>query len=162
MRNLLSILVLLPLAACGGDSPKQLTDMGVQALAGGQAREAQGRFEEALQGLRPTDPDFVRATLGRVQALARLKPEAARDAFLTFSRENKTLVQESDYGMVVSELLRAGASMEAIDVMDAGMKAYPASAQMKAVQKQVTEAAKQSKDPAGLNKLKGLGYVGDH
>jgi len=52
--------------------------------------------------------------------------------------------------------------MEAIDVMDAGMKAYPTSEQMKAVQKQVTEAAKQSKDPAGLNKLKGLGYVGDH
>ncbi|MFM7282521.1 MAG: hypothetical protein ACKO32_12160, partial [Planctomycetia bacterium] len=91
-----------------------------------------------------------------------LKPDAARDAFLAFARDHKPLVQESDYGMVVSELLRGGASMEAIDVMDAGMKAYPASEQMKAVQKQVTEAAKQSKDPAGLNKLKGLGYVGDH
>jgi hypothetical protein len=33
---------------------------------------------------------------------------------------------------------------------------------MQAVQKQVTDAAKQSKDPAGLKKLKGLGYVGDH
>lgn len=162
MRKLLPIFLLLPLGACGGDSPKQLTDMGVSALAGGQAREAQGRFEEALQGLKPSDPDFTRATLGRVQALARLQPPSARDAFLKFAKENSSLVQEGDYGMVVSELLRAGASMEAIDVMDAGMKAYPQSAQMKAVQQQVTEAAKKSADPAGLNKLKGLGYVGDH
>lgn len=162
MRTLLRILLLLPLCACSGDSPKQLTDKGVQALAAGQAREAQGRFEEALKGLQPTDPDFIRAQLGRVQALARLQAPLARDAFLALARDHKQLVQEGDYGLVVSELLRADAPIEAIDVMDAGMKAYPQSAQMQAVQKQVTDAAKQSKDPAGLKKLKGLGYVGDH
>jgi hypothetical protein len=162
MRILLPLLILLPLCSCSGDDPKALTDMGVKALAGGQAREAQGRFEEALQALKPADPDFARASLGRVQALARQKPDLARDAFLAFAKDHKPLVQEGDYGMVVSELLKNGGLLEAIDVMDAGVKAYPQSPQMLAVQKQVTEAAKHDKSPASHNKLKGLGYVGDH
>jgi len=153
--------VLLLALACGPSDPRTLTDAGASALASGDSTKALASFEEALAGLKPTDAEYVRASMGRFQALVRSEPERARDEFLAFAKVQAASLAESHYGILVGEFLRRGRTVEAIDVMDAGVKAFPNSEAMLAIRKRVEEQARSSKDPASMQKLKGLGYVGD-
>jgi hypothetical protein len=157
-RLCLTLLALLP--ACGAADPHALTDQGARALGAGDAESARQSFETALAGLKPGDPDYARASMGRFQALVRSAPERARDEFLVYAKAQSSSVGEGDYGMLVGEFLRRERTSEAIDVMDAGVKAFPKSETMLAIRKQVETQARSAKDPAALQKLKGLGYVG--
>ena len=158
-RPLLPLVLLVQ--ACGPADPHALTDQGARALGAGDARSARYSFEAALAGLKPGEPDYARASMGRFQALARGEPERARDEVLVYAKAQSANVGEGDYGMLVSEFLRRERTVEAIDVMDAGVKAFPNSEAMLAIRKRVEEQARSSKDPASMQKLKGLGYVGD-
>jgi hypothetical protein len=152
---------LLGLSACSGGDPKELSDQASSALATGDDRRALEGFEKALASLMPGDPAWLRASLGRCQALARLDPPAAKKAFLELARAHSAKVEVVDFGMIVGELVRKGAMIEAIDVMDAGIKLYPESPEMTSIRAQVMEASSKTQDPAAMQKLKGLGYVGD-
>jgi Flp pilus assembly protein TadD len=122
-RLCLTLAVLLP--ACGAADPHALTDQGARALGAGDADAARQSFETALAGLKPGDPDYARASMGRFQALARGEPERARDEFLAYSKAQAASVGEGDYGMLVSEFLRRERTSEAIDVMDAASRPFP-------------------------------------
>ncbi len=159
-RHALALSLLLALAACGPGDPRALTNEAKATLAGGDASKAEQQFREALSGLKPGDPDFARASIGRIQALARLDAARAKDEFLAYAQANRSSLAEEDYSLVVSELLRRDHTLEAIEVMDAGVKAFPESPRMAAVKKEVAEQAQKAKDPAAMQKLKGLGYVG--
>lgn len=159
-RHALILPLFLVLAACGPSDPRALTNEAKATLAAGDAAKAEQQFREALGGLKPGDPDFARASIGRIQALARLDAARAKDEFLAYSQANKSSIAEEDYSLVVSELLRRENTLEAIEVMDAGIKAFPESPRMAAVKKEVAEAAQKAKDPAAMQKLKGLGYIG--
>jgi hypothetical protein len=148
------------LPACAPADPRDLADQGSRALASGDAAGARESFEAALAGLKPGDPDYPRASMGLFQALVRSEPEQARDRFLAFAKEPSARVGEVEYGAMVSEFLRRERTSEAIDVMDAGVKAFPQSELMASIQKKVEEQARSAKDPASMQKLKGLGYVG--
>jgi hypothetical protein len=99
--------------------------------------------------------------MGRCEALARLDPKRARDEFLALARAEPGKLHEQDYAQIADDLVKARAASEAIDVMDAGVKAFPESPQMQVLKQRVVDASKKSKDPAALGKLKGLGYTGD-
>lgn len=162
MRPLILLLVALFLVpACAPSDPRALTDAGASALASGDSAKALASFEEALAAMEPGDAEYVRASMGRFQALVRNEPERARDEFLAFAKVQAAALSESHYGILVGEFLRRGRTNEAIDVMDAGVKAFPNSEAMLAIRKRVEEQARASKDPASMQKLKGLGYVGD-
>jgi tetratricopeptide (TPR) repeat protein len=161
MRTALLFAMLFLALACGHSDPRALTDAGASALASGDSAKALASFEEALTSLKPGDAEYVRASLGRFQALVRSEPERARDEFLAFAKVQAASLAESHYGILVNEFLRRGRTVEAIDVMDAGVKAFPNSEAMLAIRKRVEEQARSSKDPASMQKLKGLGYVGD-
>lgn len=152
--------LVLALAGCGPGDPRALTNAGKAALASGDAAKAEQQFREALAGLKPGDPDYARAGIGRIQALVRLDAKRAKDEFLAWAQANRSSVGEEDYSLVVSELLRRENTLEAIEVMDAGIKAFPESPRMAAVKKEVAEQAQKAKDPAALQKMKGLGYIG--
>ena len=162
MRFLPILLALgLFLPGCGPSDPRELTDEGAKAFASGAAQGALVHYEEALGLLKPGEPDFARASMGRFQALVRIEPESARDEFLAYAKAQSATIREDDFAILVGEFLRRERTLEAVDVMDAGVKAFPKSETMIAVRKKVEEKARASKDPAAMQKMKGLGYVGD-
>ena len=149
------------LVACSESDPKVLTDKGSAALGAGDAPAAIESFDAALQHMDARNPDYLRASMGRCQALARQNPSQAKDDFLALARSASDRVREQDYSTIVNELVKKGAVAEAVEVMDAGIKAFPESPQMQALKTSVVEASKKSKDRGALQKLKGLGYTGD-
>jgi hypothetical protein len=163
MRHVLPSLVLAAcvLTACNGSDPKALTDKGSAALGSGDTRTALESFDAALKHMDPAHPDFLRASLGRCRALASQNPAQAKQDFLSLARSTSLKVNEQDFAAMAEELVNRGAAADAVDVMDAGLKAFPESPKMQFLKQKVVEASKKSKDPAALNKLKGLGYTGD-
>jgi len=149
------------LPACGPADPRALTDAGSSALAAGDAPKARECFEQALAAMKPGDPEYTRASMGRYQALVRSEPERARTEFLAFAKAQPASLNEGNYVVLVSEFLRRERTVEAVEVMDAGIKAFPKSEAMLAIRTKVEEQARASKDPAAMQKMKGLGYIGE-
>ncbi|MBI5364413.1 MAG: hypothetical protein HZA53_14630 [Planctomycetes bacterium] len=151
----------LVLSACSGSDPKAMTAEGTRKLGAGDAKAALECFDDALAHLQPQGGDFLRASMGRFQALARLEPKRAQTEFLAFHVAHPNDVKEAEFKLVVDELLRRGSVAPATDLIEAGQKAFPNSPLMAQLLKAAGDAAKKSGDPAAVNKLKGLGYAGD-
>lgn len=160
MRALPLLLACL-LAACGSTDPKALTDAGTAALNSGDAKGAIASFDRALAGMTANDPDFLRASIGRCQALARTDPVRAQGDFLELARAQPARVREPEFVAVASELASRGSIGPATAVAEEGMKRYPESPAMSALRDSIGDAAKKANDPESLKKLKGLGYAGD-
>ena len=162
MRAPAPLLLLATLiAACGGSDPKALTNEGTAALNSGDAPKAVAAFDRALEHMDAKQPDYLRAAVGRCQALARIEPERAKVDFLALANDPAVKVAEADFTAVATELVRRGALPQATSLAEAGLKRFPESAAMKSLRDLVGDAAQKSKDPAALERLKGLGYAGD-
>jgi len=159
MRHLLPI-ALLFLAACGGSDPKSLSSEGFAALGKGDAKGALTKFDAALDGLESTHPEYLRASLGRCEALARTDGAGAKAAFLGLAQKLPAKVGEDDYSLVCSALIQGGFTVEAVEVMDAGNQRFKGSKKMKETLDAVMAAAKREKTPDALKKLESLGYAG--
>ena len=157
---LITIAVLAGLS-CGSSDPKALTDAGAAALNSGDPKGALASFDKALEHMQPEQPDYLRASVGRCEALARIDPMRAKVDFLALSRSQASRVGEQDFSAVVNELVRRGAIGPAAEIAEAGMKRFPESPAMLGLRDAVGDAAKRSSDPEALKKLKGLGYAGD-
>jgi hypothetical protein len=162
MRHLLiSLLLLAALSACDRADAKALTDAGSASLNSGDAKGAVASFDEALAQLKPGDTDFLRASIGRCQALARTDPQRAEADFLALAQSQPSRVREPEFVDVATELAKRGAIGPATTVAEEGLKRFPESPAIKALLDTVGDAAKQAGDPESLKKLKGMGYVGD-
>ena len=134
LRSILPALLLaLVLPACGGaDDPVELTRAGYSQLNSGNADGARESFEGARALLQPSDPEYVRATLGLAQVLAQSssKEDAARarDTFLELARGGA--VEQGDYRIVAGALVSKRHFEEASALVEAGMTAYPESPRM--------------------------------
>lgn len=158
MRTL-AALALVFAAACSSSDPKVLMTEASQALAAGDASAAVAKYERAIERLDKQSVEFLRASMGRFQALARLDGTRAKNEFLAFHSAHSDRVKESEFKLVVDELVKRGQLGPAADVVDAGRKAFPESPLMTQLLKTVGDASK--KDPEAMKKLKGMGYVGD-
>ncbi len=147
-------------ASCSESDPKVLTDSGTAALGSGDSAAAAKSFEAALSHMDAKHPDFLRASMGKCQALARQNPMEAKQEFLDLARKHPELIKEPDYTTIIRELVQKRAASEAIEVVEAGMKAFPNSMSMIAIRDEVGDELEKSHDPAALDKLKGLGYTG--
>jgi len=156
-RALAALLVTLPLAACGGGAsdPGQLTSEGYQALGSGDAKAALEDFQTALAGLEAGTPEYQRAKMGEIEALIQLDPKRAQETMLALG----SAADESQYATVGNKLTGAGHFLEAIAVLDAGMKRYAESPKLKALLDQVKVEAEKQGDSGALDALKGLGYL---
>ncbi|MFO1010913.1 MAG: hypothetical protein U1F29_12685 [Planctomycetota bacterium] len=159
MRSTPLAALLFVLAACSNHDPAALTTEGTSKLGAGDAKAALECFDEALGRMQPSNGDFMRASMGRFQALARLDGTRAKNEFLAFHSAHSDRVKESEFKLVVDELVKRGQLGPAADVVDAGRKAFPESPLMTQLLKTVGDASK--KDPEAMKKLKGMGYVGD-
>ncbi len=155
---LLCLLLLTP--SCSESDPKVLTDSGTAALGSGDAATAAKSFGAALTHMDAKHPDFLRASMGKCQALARQNPMEAKQEFLDLARKHPELIKEPDYATIIRELVQKRGTSEAIEVVEAGMKAFPNSMSMIAIRDEVGDELKKSQDPASMDKLKGLGYTG--
>lgn len=150
----------LVLVACGSSDPKVLADEGHKALGAGDSALALEKFDAALKRIEPANPDFVRVQMGRFQALARRDPAKTKAEFLAFQAAHADKVRDGEFRVVVDELVRKGSLSEATELVDAAKKLFPESPVIAQMVKSVGDAALRAKDPASLDKMKGLGYGG--
>jgi hypothetical protein len=158
------VAALLGLGSCSSSDPKSLTDDGYAALGKGENKSAAESFERALAqiGTNANDPSFLRASLGRCVALAKIDPVRARTEFIALAKAQPGKVREDDFTLVGSALLVAGspkALLEAIDLLKTGEEFYPGSAKVKDFKERVIADSKRSQDPEAVRKLKSFGYL---
>jgi hypothetical protein len=161
MRAHILLLTLL-ISSCGSSDPKALTDSGSAALNSGDAVKAVSEFDRALGHMDASHADYLRASVGRCQALARTDPNRAKEDFLALARAQPSKVREPDFAAVAMDLVKGNSITQAVAVAEGGMQMFPESPSMKSLLDQIGDAAKKAKDPEALKRLKGLGYAGDN
>lgn len=152
-------LTALTLTACGGGDPKEA---GTTALQSGDYSKAAEHFAQALKGKDARSEDFVELRVDRCRALAGFDPAAAEREFtgLTVAVKEAGALKVADFTQVASALLNAKAGVQAVNVMDLGMKRFPGDEKMNALLEKVKQAAFDSGDEAAQDALRGLGYIG--
>ncbi len=159
----LAALALCLASACGGSSdPRALTDEGSKALNSGDHAAAAKSFDAAVAALgdKPSDPDWLRAKLGGIQARTQTDASRAKGDFLELARTQPTQVTADNFSLIGSKLADAGHVKEAAEVLEAGLKAHPDSKALVALREDLGKRAESSGDPELLKGLEGLGYVG--
>jgi hypothetical protein len=159
----LLLALVLSLASCGGAAdPKSHNEQGYQALNSGKHAEAASHFESALAALgSDTKSDqYLRAALGLVEANVNVNPEKARDDFLALARANSSSIGAEDYSRIGGMLANAKKCKPALDVVDAGIKAFPETPQLAKLIEKIT--ADCAGDAETMSALEGLGYLGDN
>lgn len=157
MRTQYSILLALTLSltACGGGGdPKEA---GYAALQTGDHAAAVSAFDEALAASDSSAPDHAELQLARCEALAYVDGAKAEAEFRSLC-EGGSDIGVKQYSLIAGALLAGNAMLNAVNVVDMGVNAFPDDAKMAALLEKVKEAAKE--DPAALDALKGMGYLG--
>jgi len=161
--GLLPLLVLLAATSCGGSSdPKALTNEGSTALNAGKYTEAEKSFADALAalGTDSTNPDWMRAQLGLIQARVHTDAARAKDEFLQLAATHSSKVTDREFSMIGAKLGEAGKIKEATEVLEAGMRMNAESPQLLELRDRLGDMAKAA-GSEDLEALKGLGYAGD-
>ena len=162
MRIATSALVLaLTLAACGGGAtPASLNTEGNTALGSGQYSTAAEHFEAALAaiGSDTSHDQYLRARMGLIEATVHLDAEKAKNDFLDLAKSSNS-VGAKEYSKIGGMLANAGAFNPAIELVDAGIQAYPETPQLQKIIEQIKTQATQSGDSSALKALEGLGYL---
>jgi hypothetical protein len=171
---LVALMAFLPvsLGACGGSADaggggaastavnpekgKKLTDKGMTALNSGDYAGAVESFEKAVGQLEAGSPEYMRAKAGEIEALIHVDAERAKTQMLALGPK----ADENMYTAVASKMCSAKRNQEAVAVLDAGIKLYPESPQLKAQMDKVIAEAQKQGDAGALDSLKGLGYLG--
>lgn len=150
----------LALASCGGGAPTDaagLTNAGYEKYDAQDYEGAQADFQAALdagaEGAALKD-----ATLGLIRALAHTNTEKASQTFQDFASANADLVVAKDYSTIGGELVTAGGTVDAIHVVDAGLKRYDGDAGLTNVLEKIKERAAAG-DAEAASALSGLGYL---
>jgi thioredoxin-like negative regulator of GroEL len=155
-----ALALLLPLLtiSCGGSADAaELNEKGSKALNSGDAQGALKSFQAALEHLEPGTSDYMKAKTGEIDAMIQLgHAEHAKDALFALGPQ----ADENMYTDVASKLYAAKHNPEAIAVLDAGIKLYAESPQLKALMDKVIADAQKQGDANTLKDLEGLGYLG--
>jgi hypothetical protein len=150
----------LPIACDGGSAdPSKLTESGYAALGKSDWKSARSEFQKALAAMQTTDPRYLRAKMGEVEALVHLDAAKARDEFLATARGMSSRVGPKEYIAVASKLTSERKFMDAIGVLEAGLEAHSEDLKLKAVGDRIKEEATKAGDDKALEALRGLGYL---
>lgn len=159
MKAPLTLSLLLVLGACGSDTPADPTEAGQMAVQAGDHQAAVGHFDTALATLSAGTPEHTEVAIARCRARAYVDSSAAREDFMQLA--GATDLEEKAYRDMIRDLFNGGADglLEAVNVVDAGLKKFPESEKLqKYLEKLKAEAAK-AEGGALNNALKGLGYT---
>lgn len=160
MRSKLFTTLALPFAlvACGGGESSGADDPGMaafQAFSRGDHAAAVADFDKALAAIEPTAADYKELSVARCEALAHTDADQAVEAMKALKD-----VTPKEYGRVAHELLKAKNFTQAATVMDLGVQAHAGDPAMGKLKDEITAEINKSGDAAGLEALKGLGYLG--
>ncbi len=157
MKAPILLALTLFLAACDS-GPVNHSEEASKALQARDYGAAVSHFDQALAALGPDSPERTEIALARCGARAHQDVKAARGEFLEIAASED--LKEKAYKDMVRNLFNAGSDglLEAVIVVDAGIKKFPDSEGLMAyLEKLKAEAAKA--EGGALNKaLQGLGY----
>src|SRR5262245_56565403 len=122
----LALSVLSLLSACGGSAPKTLIDKGSNALNSGDYEAAAKSFDQALAALGSdtSNPEWLRAKLGVIQAHTRTDAAKAQTEFLELATANPSKITDRHFSQIGGRLGDAGHTKEAMAVVTGGLKAH--------------------------------------
>ena len=152
---------LVCLAACSSSDPKVLMGEASQALSAGDAPAAVAKYERAIERLDTKSVDFLRASMGRFQALAHVSQTQTVREFTAFHAAYAGRVQDADFKTVIDALLASNSIKGATELVELGQRTYAGSPVIAQLVQSVGKAAEKSGDADSAGKLKGLGYVGN-
>jgi len=159
--SLTALVVAAPviLIGCGSKDPQALTNEGMSAMNGGDAKAALVAFDGALAAMDATHPEYMRAAVGRCQALARIDPAKGAADFLALAKANPTRIKDQDFHVVVSEYVRVRKFTDAVRMMYEGNVMFPTSEKMLKIKEAVIAESKKANDAEAIKALKGIGYL---
>jgi len=149
-------------AACGSSDPAELVKQGNTQLNSGDSKAALASYEKAIDaiGSDRTHASYKRAHEGAAEALITTDAKAATTRFLELARDVPAQVTDKDFNIFGAKLAGSRHYLEAIDVMDAGLKAHSESAILHTFKDQLVEDANSAGDSAAIEKLAKMGYLG--
>lgn len=157
LQSALLTLALASLAACGGN-PAAEADIG-KLLQTGKYEEAVKIVETRLGTVTKGTEDEKSLILDYAEGLSYTDAAKAQESFLTFAKANAELVKPKDFKHVVACLRTNEGLLQAIDVMNDGMKRWPDDAVMSELLELVKADVIKANDPAAKAKMEGLGYM---
>jgi hypothetical protein len=146
-------------SSCGDSDPKELTSAALVSIGSGDWDAGLAGFEKALEHMDPSNPEYMRASIGRCRALARLDPARGKAEFLKLADAQKSRIEAQDFHQVVSEFVARRDFMPAIDLMESAKVMFPGSPKFKEMAESVVKASKTAGDTRALDRLKSLGYL---
>jgi hypothetical protein len=163
MRLSKELLALLLLASCGGgkSDPTALADAGTKAMNSGNYAAAKADFAKGLElvGSDTAHAEFMRLSLGAIEAEVHINPERAWLDFETLNKQHSDKLDSRDYSGIASRFDSARAYKEAGRVVDLGLKRFAGD---EILSKQMDSLKKRAEEDEGLrSELGGLGYLGD-
>ncbi|MEO6710859.1 MAG: hypothetical protein ABIP42_14865 [Planctomycetota bacterium] len=145
------------LVACGSSDSKTLIIDGHKAQGSGDSKTAEAKFDEALKGLKPGDPLYIEARLGRIEALIAKDAKLAKDEFLALAASTD-LVVERDFTFIGGQMVSAHKYLEALDLVHTGIQR--AGGESPQLMVQIDRIKKEAAaDSAVRNALASLGYL---
>ena len=168
MKNAIHVglagLLALPLmVSCGGDGasgdPDALTDGGYDSLNTADYSGALSSFEQALAAIEPGQPGFTRAAMGEIEALIHVDAKRAEEKFLQLATSFPDSIGAQEYKNIGGKMTSEKKFLEAIAVLDAGLKAYTEDPDFPVLIATVQEQASKAGDGDAMKALEGLGYL---
>ena len=156
---LLALALTLTFTACDGGSVNHI-DEGYKAAGANDHAAAVSHFDQALATLGPDNPEKAEVALKRCNSFAFQDAAAARAEFLEMAGTAELTAK--DYTNMARSLFNAGGTggmIEAVTVVDAGIKKFPDSDSLKAVLAKLQAEASKAEGGALSEALKGLGYA---
>ncbi len=147
----------LCVSACsGGGDPKQ---DGLAALQASDYAGAVSSFDQALAGLGSDASASERReiSLARCEALSYVDGAKAEAAFKAICTEHSD-IGVNEYSLIAGAMISGKAMVNAVTVVDLGVKAFPDDPKMAKLLENVKQAA--ANDSAAMDALQGMGYLG--
>lgn len=158
MKAPILIALALSLTACS-DTPVDPDEAGYTALRDGNYARAVSYFDQAMAELDSGGSEHTDLSIARCGARAHQDVKAACTEFLSLAGSQD--LGEKAYKGMVRNLFNAGDGglLEAVTVVDAGIKKFPDSEGLKAYLEKLKAEAAKAEGGALSEALKGLGYA---
>lgn len=148
----------LVLLACGSSDPNDLIAAGHKSLSSGNSKDALDKFTKAAEGLEPSDPQFIEAKLGMVEALIPEHPAKATEEFLSLGKVFPEQVGEKEFIFMGGQMVNSKKYLEALDLVDSGIKRF--GAESTKLHAMIDRIKMEAASDSGVNdKLKSMGYL---
>ncbi|HEX5010291.1 MAG TPA: hypothetical protein VFY71_07810 [Planctomycetota bacterium] len=166
-RPTLATLALCLLAACGGATPKELSDEADKALRGGDPAKAQKLAEEGQEAMKGSAADRGTAwQLERVRLEALATQGKATEVLAGLTQASlgyADQVKADFYAKLGREMADAGKPVDSLELVEAGKMKFPDRASdFDGLIAQLKQKAESGGDDALMARLRQLGYIGSN